>query len=189
MLVVIWSKDCTGPDTAALMSFFMLCSQHLLSLHKYFTGSSCSSLAEWESAGLTLSYLSFPGVCRIFSVCLPERLEFSSSSLFKLHLSLWQRFRGGISPKCVTGAWDAEFHMLPFHFVSYGRGKWKWKSYILVTMGHGPKWGDEVMWLILIQTTAKNIAKGESSVSCYCLHAGVLCCDLLLNLQCCKAYF
>lgn len=42
------------------------------------------------------------------------------------------------------------------------------------------------MTLILIQTTAKNVVKGESegdSVSCYCLCAGVLYCDLLMNFQ------
>jgi len=64
----LYSTCCTGcPNLGLLLPslFSIHCSQYLLSLHKYFTVTSCSSWAEWEAAGLTLSSLSFPRLCRI----------------------------------------------------------------------------------------------------------------------------
>lgn len=106
MVGTVGSTRCTGcPDLVLQLScfFFILCSQHLLSLHKYFTGTSCSSLAEQESRGWLSAILVFPDSAG-FSLCPPERLEFSSS-LFKLCLHLWWGFRGRSSLKHVTGAW------------------------------------------------------------------------------------
>jgi len=189
MLATVGSKHRTGrPDLMLQLSC----------LSSYFARNICClcinislapAAALWQNEsqqGWLSAVLVFPESAG-FSVCPPERLEFSSP-LFKLRLRLWRGFRGRSGLKCVTGAWAAKFQMLPFHFVSYWQGKWKWKS--CGSQSKVRRWDNVI--LILIQTTAKKIVKGENegySVSCYCLCAGVLYCNLLMNFQICKSYF
>lgn len=134
MLSIVESKH--WPNTAALMFLFILCSQHLLSLHKYFAGTSCSSLAERVSR--VDSQLSFPRVCRIFTVSSTE------AELFIFPFPAPSRSLARLQRK--KQVWDALQvpSLICFHFTSYGQGKWKWKSYIILTVGPSPEWRDEI---------------------------------------------
>lgn len=124
MLAIVGSKHCTRCPKLILQ---------LSCLSLYFARNICClcinislapAAALWQNEsqqGRLSAILVFP-VSAGFSVCPPERLEFSSS-LFELCLSFWRGFRGRSSLKCITGAWVAEILILPFHFVSYGQGK------------------------------------------------------------------
>ena len=176
MLAIVGSKHCTGcPDLILQLSC----------LSSYFARNICClcinislapAAALWQNEsqqGWLSAILVFPESAG-FSVCPPERLEFSSS-LFKLRLRLWWGFRGRSGLKRVTGAWVAEFQMLPFHFVSYGQGKWKWKSYIVVTVGHSPKWGNEIIWLSFwFRVLQKILRRGKVRTILYLVIVSVL---------------
>lgn len=117
LLAIVGSKHCTGCSNLILQ---------LSCLSSYFARNICcrcinislapaAALWQNESQQVDSQLSQFSQSLQDFQCVLQRGWSFHLP-LFKLRLSLWRGFRGRNHPKCVTGAWVAEFQMLPLQF-------------------------------------------------------------------------